>query len=167
MTAPRVDLDALVAFGEQAARAQLIGTRKQVPPTFIILTPAKGAEVFIAPWKSESEKDLAFHFVASLMKEQRAQAYAFVDEGWMSPIITAAEVLAVQEGRAQRASERPDRIEVVLAYATDGFNERSARWLIKRDELGTCVALERHKLAGGQEPMLAGRVTTLLTPRLQ
>lgn len=101
-------------------------------------------------------KDAVAAFVRRLCGEHKIVQYSFLSEAWM---IKRKEWI---EGVTPPPSEADDRVEVVIATATDGKDYICQRWLIKRQD-GKVIDLVPDGLTDKIQP--SGRFDKLLDPQ--
>jgi hypothetical protein len=157
-------LGKLLDVAETHARAVLVGSEQQLPPIFD-LEGADGQRYIVAtPFSGEDaddvigNKDMVARMVRELIREKGVVRYSFLSEAWM--IVRPS---SWQDGMGAPPSEADDRVEVVVALATDGVDYRARRWRIKRDG-AQCIDLvfdsqDEEVSSGG------GRFDNLLSPR--
>jgi hypothetical protein len=151
------DADALTALldaAETHAQHVLVDSgQDELLPLFHLCGP-DGDILVATPFCGDESKDFAAHGVRQLIRQHRITRYSFLSEAWM---IKRKSYLP---GLGPRPSEADDRVEVVIATATDGVAHRYRRWRIKRD--GTkCVALVRDDAADEVPAKTHGRFDNL------
>ena len=134
--APPDPLTMLLDAAEQHARQILVicGEDELVP--VFHLWGADGRHYLVGkPFDGERTKRTTALAVRDMIREQGIVRYSFVSEGWA--IVRSKEFIT----GPVRPSEADDRIEVVVAIATDGVDYKSRCWRIRRHE-GRCIDLE-------------------------
>jgi hypothetical protein len=136
-------LDDLIERAFDRARDRLVlGEREQpLPPTWFFVMPdgsVREGETPFADMSADPHGDMQKEAVAkgtgSWMRASGVTAYAYVSEAW------AVESRDADDPR--RPSERPDRIEIVVALAESADGEqRAAAWKMVRGETGRVVHL--------------------------
>lgn len=116
------------------ARSVLINTKSSLLPTFVAATPS-GLAVIATPWSDSREKRAAGEAVRAYLHQHHATAYSFVSEVWTAQQSHDPSVAQLTP------SQRSDRKECVLAFATDGLTPVTRLLEIKRFPDGACVAL--------------------------
>jgi hypothetical protein len=103
-------------------------------------------------------KDAIADQVRELIAKHKAVKYVFLSEAWM--ILRKV----YREGISTPPADSADRIEVVIATATDGVDYQLRRWLIKRDG-GKCVDLALDPALEGERQRPSGRFDNLLNAK--
>jgi hypothetical protein len=123
------DLKILLDAAETHARDVMLEMRKQLPPTWILFD-GKEIALAVTPWEDNLQRSLVKFYMAHMIKEQKTRAYCFISEVWV----------ARESFEKYRSGEpiveprlRPDRKEMVLAFATDGKTARNHSWEIVRN----------------------------------
>lgn len=130
-------LNRLLDVAEMHARRILISFgADELTPLFHLVCPGTHDYCIATPFSGDESKDAAAQMVREKIRETGATAYMFLSEAWM---ITREPGYDLQ--RSQRPTDAPDRIEVVIAIATDGVGYKARRWRIKRGHRGQCVDL--------------------------
>ena len=152
-------LSEMLDIAGKHARMVIVGAQAQMIPLFD-LRNAEGdsflvAEQFVGATRAEvvDRKDAVAGFVREMIVRHKIIQYSFMSEAWM---ITRKDW---KQGVSVPPSEADDRIECVIAMATDGKTYLSRRWLMKR-EGETCVDLVLD--VDGPITMPAGRFDNLL-----
>jgi hypothetical protein len=149
------DLDRLLRVAEHHARTVLVTAQLgELTPLFHLVCPGTHDLIVQAPFHGDDSKEAAAQEIRELIREHSVTAYMFVSEAWM--IVRSAEA-----GVSERAAQAKDRVEVVIAIATDGVDHKLRRWRIKRDKKGRCVDLALDSEAG--ESPGYGRFDNLFT----
>jgi len=164
MTAPD-HLTLLLDAAENQARSVLIGTAEELIPVFL-LQDAEGQDYLVAtPFVGENADELAHvkdavaYAVRRFIKTKKIVRYSFLSEGWLIVRPPGTEYDA-----GPPPSEAEDRVEVVLAIATDGVDYQARRWRIKRAGK-RCAALVLDSMDDQKGPG-GGRFDHLLTPEM-
>jgi len=120
-------------------------------PTWLLVNQKDQVQLVGTPWEDDAQKEAIARMLRKKMRTDSIVAYSFITEAWMA---------AGEEGidytepvpEEKRARSRVDRIEVVLAFATDGKEQQSRSWAIKRDYLERINGLEPiDELPGAKE----------------
>jgi hypothetical protein len=136
----------LVTLAGEHALLVLTGLRQPLVPTWVYLDGEDKTHIVGTPWHDDEEKEHAARHIRWLMRKDKAQAYSLVSEVW-----TAAAPPGWKPGEdLVRPADRPDRKEMVLAFATDGEQTKWGRWQIKRDWNERVIALEEQPFDGAQ-----------------
>jgi hypothetical protein len=132
--------------GEHAKRV-LVDLGQRLMPQWV-LVDAKGAHVIGTPWRDDREKELMIERMRKEMRKRKVTAYSLVVEAW-----AAAAPPGWKEGEPRMPNwKRPDRREVVVAFATDGKSIEWRHWAIKRDWQDHVCALEPMPFDGDPQP---------------
>ena len=133
-------LSEMLDIAGKHATMVIIGAQSQMIPLFD-LRDARGdsylvAEQFVGATPADvvDRKDAVADFVREMIVRHKIIQYSFMSEAWM------IKRKDWKGGVSAPPSEADDRIECVIAIATDGKDYLSRRWLIKR-EGETCVDL--------------------------
>lgn len=137
-------LTKLLDLAEQQARVVMTVLHQDLVPSWVIISGDDKPVIRATPWRNDNEKRLAELYMRHELKAHKAKAYSFVTEAWtaVAPEDWDPETPLPHH---ERASERVDRKEVVLAFATDGKTTKWRQWNIQRDWKGEVCALERQK----------------------
>lgn len=130
-----MDLDELLqALTEHAQNILIERHEESLMPMYHIV----GDEQLIigCPWTNEKEKVATLRTIKAEAKKQNATMIGFVCEMWMTVHDTSVDVTKVVP-----PSQSPDRIEGVLAVATDGTDTKANCWKIVRAEDNTILCL--------------------------
>lgn len=87
-------------------------------PTIIAQTPDGGLHVFKTPWRNDHEKICALAMVTLEMLSAGCTRYVFVHEAWMAPYESKDDVKT-----KGTPSQRPDRIDTLIAVAVDRYQD--------------------------------------------
>jgi hypothetical protein len=150
----------LTLMERHAHRVLLKKHEPSLTPMYHII-PAVGQHLIIGcNWKDTDEKLIALEFIKQKAIECHATQIGFISEVWMVKYDNPSPDLLVDP-----PSESPNRVECVLAVATDGFETMSKSWRIIRDKPGGKIV----KLSLEDIPTninMAGRmIDGLLPPR--
>lgn len=129
-------LETLVKMAYDQAKRVIIEHKKPLMPTWLIVDDKGRAFVMGTPWKDDLDKMMIEVMLRYEFKERKTVAYSVVTEAWMSRCKMS------EKGPFPRPSKDPDRIEVVIACATDGKTKVLRSWEIKRNHLELAVKLE-------------------------
>ena len=136
MDPTETDLDRLLRVAEFHARMVLVTHQQDaLTPLFHLVCPGTHDLIVATPFHGDESKDAVAQDIRKLIREHQATAYMFVSEAWM--IVRSKDYVLGKE----RPATAKDRVEVVIAVATDGVDHKLARWRIKRDKKGRCVDL--------------------------
>ena len=135
-------VDTLISLAEQQARNVLLVLRERsLMPTWVIIDKDGQPRIRATPWENDAEKRLAELLIRLEIRSLQARAYSFVTEAW--------EALAPKDWdpktplpEKDRAANRPEREEVVLAFASDGQQRKCCKWVIRRDWNEQIIGLE-------------------------
>lgn len=109
------------------------------------------------PFQNESDKLEALIVLRAMMRQLGVIQYSFLSEAW-----AAAENHTSARAQDIRPSERSDRIEVVVATASDGVVTTIKLWGIVRNEAGKVIDLKSDPLLGRGALDGCGYLATLL-----
>ena len=150
------DLDRLLDVAETHARNTLVMFgMDELLPLFHLSCPGTHDHIIQVRFSGDASKDEAAQMIREKIRETGATAYMFLSEAWM---VVRKEYTA----QSVRPADADDRVEVVLALATDGVDYRTRRWRIKRDRRGRCVDLKLDS-TGGETRAGGGRFDNLFT----
>jgi hypothetical protein len=151
-------LISLVEMAGDHAKFVLIKMRQHLMPQWLLINKVGKVELIATPWSNEREKDRVAKHLRKYIRESQIEAYSVVLEAW-----TARMPEGWKEGDPRPPNwMRPDRMEMVVAFATDGFSVECRQWTIQRDHLENVRAL-----APREDPAvgLGGWMTELLSPK--
>lgn len=158
------DLSALLRTAGEVARATLI---ERGEPEFVgmyhLISP-QGDAVILCPWHNQQEKLVAIDRVKKIAHRLGATAAMFAGEVWMvarhTPTPWHAKHIFEND---DPPSQQPDRVEAIIAVATDGTDTVANVWQIVRTRPGGPVLdlLEQKQWNGD----FSGRLVDGLIPR--
>lgn len=134
-------VETLITLAEQQARGVLLVLHQALVPTWVIVAKNFTPYIFATPWKDDQEKEAMRTFIRQQIRRYEACGYSFLTEAWMAmapPDWDPDTPLPKEE----RATNRADRQEVVIAFATDGQKRQWRRWHIRRNWNEQVIALE-------------------------
>ena len=130
-------LDRLLNVAEVHARTTLVTLgMDELVPLFHLVCPGTHDYIMQARFSGDEFKDEAAQIVREKIWETGATAYMFLSEAWM-----INRPPGYDPATSTRPSAADDRIEVVIAMATDGVGYKARRWRIMRGQRGQCVDL--------------------------
>jgi hypothetical protein len=133
--------------GEHAKRV-LVDLGQPLMPQWVLVDARGGCDIVGTPWRDDQEKELTIERLRNEMRKRKVKAYSLVIEAW-----TAVAPKGWKEGEPRMPNwQRPDRREVVIAFATDGKSIQWRQWMIKRDWHDHVVALEPIPFEGDAKP---------------
>lgn len=156
------DLESLVQIGGDHAKQVLIGKpRAELLTTYLLYRNGANGdleiEAMVCPWRDELEKIAIIETVRAHAHAIGAEALSVISEAWVSVY-----PLGGLAGR-DPPSQRPDRVEIVFAVATDGDTVKAGRWNIRRKNPGGPVtALVREDVGDGK---FQGRLIEGILPK--
>jgi hypothetical protein len=119
----------LLQLAGNHARGVMLGLGQPLMPTWVLLGADKSIHIVATPWRDDEEKEAMVKGLRRKMRAEKTLVYSFVMEAW-----TAQQPKGWKPDQAfVRPAQRPDRREVVLAFATDGHAIEWASWDIKRE----------------------------------
>jgi hypothetical protein len=134
-------VETLITLAEQQARGVLLVLHQSLVPSWVIVAENFTPYIFATPWKDDEEKERMRTFIRQQIRRYEAHAYSFLTEAFMAtapPDWDPDTPLPEKD----RAVNRADRQEVVIAFATDGRKRQWRRWRIRRDWNEQVIALE-------------------------
>jgi hypothetical protein len=100
--------------GEHAKRV-LVDLGQRLMPQWVLVNARGGCDIVGTPWRDDREKELVTERMRKEMRKRKVTAYSLVIEAW-----AAAAPPGWKEGDPRTPNwQRPDRREVVVAFATD------------------------------------------------
>jgi hypothetical protein len=134
-------VEKLITLAEQQARGVLLVLHQSLVPTWVIVAKNWRPYIFATPWEGDQEKEAMRIFIRQQLHKYKAHAYSFLSEAWtaMAPPDWDPDTPLPKK---DRATNRADRQEVVIAFATDGRKRQWRRWRIRRDWNEQVIALE-------------------------
>lgn len=134
-------VDALISLAEQQARNVLLVLHQPLMPTWVIIDKHGRPHICGTPWENDREKYLAGLAMKLQMRKLGAKAYSFITEAWcaQAPKDWDPDTPLPEKDRAMN---QPDRLEVVIAFATDGDQCEWRRWTIRRNWNEQIICLE-------------------------
>lgn len=96
----------------------------EITPVYAFVTPTGKGPIIHTPWRNEIEKGLMVSQIKVIARKEQATAVMLIAEAWQSR-------LAIEDPKLCPA-DCPDREEVVMAIATNGFVTESRSWKIIR-----------------------------------
>jgi len=154
-----ISLTELLDLAEKHARTVLIERQDDLMPLFDLRDGEGRSMIFGGPFVGGSQEEVATFkdAIAELIRqkiiEHKIVAYSFMSEAWM--------IVRPAASPEELPSECDDRVEVVIAMATDGVDYQHRRWLIERKGK-RCVDLKLDSAGEMVEP--TGRFDKLLNP---
>lgn len=149
LKAPILTLDRMLDLAEGHARRVLLEKHQaDIMPCFLCQRADNEIGILMAPFSNRAEKHAMMLEARKFMRENRVVRYSFMTGGW-----AAAQPKDFKAGDDPKLmpSEDPNRIEVVIALATEGIDTKYREWTLTRGKDG--------KVA---EMLLMERVTTML-----
>jgi hypothetical protein len=119
-------LDQLLQLAGEHAGNVILGLRKDLMPTWILINRQGPMNIIGTPWRNEAEKLFQRVKVKHQMEKAGTVAYSFVTEAW-------AASQAADSTDTRPPVDRPDRRECVMAVAANGTKIKYAQWEIIRD----------------------------------
>jgi hypothetical protein len=133
-------LDEMMQRAADQARLVMVGTKRELEPSWLLITGKGDVEIFMTPWGNDREKRMVIETMRDVMREKRCTAYSFLTEAWMAH--ATAEERKDGEYHGPPASERPDREECVMTMAANKAGEhRYQMFETVRGVDGTCAEL--------------------------
>ncbi len=129
-------LQMLLDMAEDQAKTVLLGTNQSLVPIFILYQPYNKIDLVPFAFQNSEEKYLMLAILKQFMREKHTIAYSHLSEAWVA---TQAHPYSEND---PPPSERPDRKEAVMAFATDGVNTKHKMWGIVRSSDGKVERLD-------------------------
>jgi hypothetical protein len=142
-----MNLTQLVELAGRHAESVLIGLGEDLMVTWLMVdADGKTTHILGTPWKDDLEKELTRLAIRAYIRVHKITAYSLVTECW-----AASAPKGWKPGEPHiRSSEHPDRVEIVIAVATNGKETLWRKWLIKRDSNERVVKLEPEEMDGAK-----------------
>jgi hypothetical protein len=140
------NLEQLVELAGTHARTVLTLLNKPLIPTWVLVDDKGKVSIIATAWDDQREKETCVAMMRTRMREERIVAYSMVTEAWSA---TQPKGWKVTDPHVP-PSQNPQRVEIVLALATNGKETEWRRWRIERNATGRVVALEPEALAHEQ-----------------
>ena len=155
---PNVDLKELVEFAADTASKKIVG-RKKPMAAFCVVVSATGERTIIELlFRNRNEKTYVLAGLRQLMRDSGAVGYAIVSEAWAAPDLPDP---GCDAKLVTLPADHPDRYELLIAVASDGFNSQCRQWKICRDYKGAVSGLQESDVpsnaAGPLLNLLGGR----------
>jgi hypothetical protein len=129
--------DLLKLAGEHAYNV-MVKNHQDMIPCWAFFDRKNELNVVGTPWSNDKEKEMMGEEIRNMLRAKKATAYSLVVEAWSARMPPGWKV-----GDPRIESRRhPDRIETVVAFATDGKTTLWRRWKTKRDYLERVFKLE-------------------------
>jgi hypothetical protein len=137
-------LGTLTTLAFNYASQIILGTKKQVLTSFVLLKEDQSSDLIATPWKNDEEKReailaIGLHIIRS---KEPVSAYSMVTECWSS------HYKGDEKKRASRPEFDPERRENILCVVSTGTEQKFSAWLIERDASGNCAKLIENKEPG-------------------
>jgi hypothetical protein len=137
-------LDQLLSLAGNQAHLVLLGLKlPELVPSWVFVQPDGSSKVLGTPWKDEAEKHSTVAYVRAWMRNHGTVAYSLMVEAWKAQLDPGEWDPNSKEPlpEALHARNRVDRIEVVIAFATDGKEIQYKEWQIVCDWQGKVAGL--------------------------
>jgi hypothetical protein len=135
------------------------GKKTGLMPTWVLRDAGGNLTIVATPWGDDTEKKLFKLVVRRLMQKHKTVVYGFLTEAWMATTSKAEEEFGKD---FVPPSERPDRVEVLIALVADRTRTEWASWLMVRDETERLVSLEPRDFPGADGPKPVSWMADLL-----
>lgn len=147
----------LKMLGTHAHRLLLEEQETELMPIYHIV--GDDQMVIGCPWRNDEEKLAILAEIKKVAHEHNATMIGFLCEMWMLRVGPDVDLTTVDS-----PSQSPERIEAVLAIATDGMETKVKTWLTIRNKPGgTILSLEPQE--EGPADKFTGRMIDGLLPR--
>ena len=135
-------VDHLIKLAEQHARMVLLEMHAgHLVTSWIFIDQHGAAHIQATPWQNDQEKELAKVMLKAQARKLRTRAYSFLSEAWAAAAPKDWDPTSPLPEK-DRPMHQPDRLEIVMAFATDGQKQLWRRWLIRRDWQEQIIGLE-------------------------
>jgi hypothetical protein len=134
-------VETLITLAEQQARGVLLVLHQSLLPTWVIVAKDFTPHVLATPWEDDQEKEKMRIFIRQQIRKYEAHAYSFLTEAFMATAPPDWDPDTPLPDK-DRATNRADRQEVVIAFAADRQKRQWRRWRIRRDWNEQVIALE-------------------------
>lgn len=134
-----IPLDVLVDLACDHAKGVMVGKQGNLIPVILAFDRSGDVLVVDCRWANDEERGAIARAARHIMRERGVTAYSFVSEMWMA---VPPPGWKPGDRLAERPKDRLDRMEGVVALATDGVNEAYGAWRTMRAEGGRCIELK-------------------------
>ena len=145
-----MNLKDLVNLAGTHARTVMIGLQQDLVPVWLCIDKDGQPVIIATPWSNDREKALAKRKMKTYMRDHGIDSYSFVTEAWQATVPAGTDLDELTE--SDRPTNRADRIEVVVACATDNAHAEWRMWKTIRNSKGQVVDLERLQTDSEREP---------------
>jgi len=130
---PLTELQDFFACAAERAKAIFEATGEVLPMWHAV--PAQGQDLVIAtPWSDDDEKEATAQAIRQIFDRAQVKRFAFISEAWVASMRPGT---SLEEANHTRASQHPDRREVLMINAEDRWgNAISGCFYILRPEHG-------------------------------
>jgi hypothetical protein len=124
-------LSNLLKWAGEHAHNVLVEAQQDMIPCWAFFDGENNLNIVGTPWSNDKEKEIIGKQIRHMLRAKKATAYSLVVEAWAARMPPGWKM-----GDPRIESRRhPDRIEIVVAFATDGETTLWRRWETKRDYL--------------------------------
>jgi hypothetical protein len=137
-------LDQLLSLAANHAHLVLLGLKQpELVPSWVFVQPDGSSKVMGTPWKDEATKRAIVAYAKAWMRNHGTVAYSLLVEAWKAELDPGEWDPDSRKPlpEALRAANQVNRIEIVMAMATDGKETQYKEWQIVRDWQGKVAAL--------------------------
>ena len=145
-----MNLKKLVDLAGAHARIVMIDLQQDLMPTWVMVDKRGKVNIVGTPWENDQEKILAEKRVKAWMRDHDIVRYSFVLEAWQAVLPAGVDPDNLSE--SDRPRNRADRVEVVVACATDDAKAEWRTWKTIRNETGRVIDLEPFRTDSEAEP---------------
>jgi hypothetical protein len=132
-----MDLNTLLQLAGQQAHAVLIDLRQPLMPTWLLYREPDKVMIVATPWESDQEKLAMGKLIKARLRRFGCTSYSFVCEAWAAWLDAGEyDPVSGEVSEANRASNRPNRREIVTALAADKDKWIFSSWGVMRDVQG-------------------------------
>lgn len=152
--------EVLNSLGDYAKTILVDDQDPELIPVYLLV--ADKLHILACPWRDEEEKLLTVELVRVKSRELNATMAGFLCEMWMTK-----HGPGVEPDDVKPPSQSPNRIEGVIAVATDGTETKARFWRTIRDRpAGKVLRLEEDQPLPGDGGVFTGRmIKDLIPPR--
>jgi hypothetical protein len=145
-----MNLKNLVNLAEAHARTIMIEFQMDLVPAWLLVDKHDQVHILGTPWQNNHEKAVAEAKVKAFMRKHEIIKYSFVVEAWEAEALSGTDLEEIPE--EQRPRNRADRIETVIACATDNAKAEWRMWRTIRNRKGKVINLKPYRIDSDREP---------------
>jgi hypothetical protein len=145
-----MNLKNLADLAEAHARTVMIEFQMDLMPAWLLVDKHGKVHILGTPWQNNHGKAVAEAKVKAFMREHEIVKYSFVVEAWEAKALPGTDLEEIPEEQLPR--NRADRIEVVVACATDNARAEWRTWRTIRNRKGKVIDLKLYRENSETEP---------------